>query len=128
MPATKYLRDKQAKHTLGIASFTMPTTIYVAAFTAMPTVDAASGTEVTGGSYARQAVAWTFGATGSGSASNTDIETFTNMPACTVVAAAFFDALTSGNMLLFEELPTPKVITLGANLTIPVGVLTVTAA
>lgn len=127
MPATKYLRDKQAKHALGIASFTMPATVYFAVYTTMPDVDS-GGTEVTGGSYARQVIAWTFGATGSGSATNTDVETFTNMPAVTVVGAAFLDALTGGNMLLFEELPTPKVVSLGANLTIPAGVLTVTAA
>lgn len=127
MPATKYLRDKRTKHTLGIEAFTMPTAIYAAAFTTAPDVDG-GGTEVTGGSYARQLVAWTFGAVGSGSASNTAEETFTNMPAVTVVGIAYFDALTAGNMLLFTALPTPKVIALGTNFVAPIGVLIVADA
>jgi hypothetical protein len=115
-----YLQDKLVKHSLGIASFTMPSTVYVALFTTATTA-AGGGTEVTGGSYSRKTVAFTFGSAGSGAASNTSNVDFANMPTCTVTHAALFDASTSGNMLLHGPLAASKSVTAGDTFRFPAG-------
>lgn len=63
----------------GIAAIAVPsTTYYLALFTTDPGTTGASG-EVSGGSYARQAI--TFGSASGGSESSTNAQTFTNVPA-----------------------------------------------
>ena len=51
--------------------------------------DSAAGTEVSGGSYARQNI--TFAAASAGAASNSALVSFTGMPACVVVGFAIYD-------------------------------------
>jgi hypothetical protein len=55
--------------------------------------------EVVGGSYARQNVLASFGAASAGQVQNDTLVEFTNMPAVTVMAISFWDAVTSGNCL-----------------------------
>lgn len=117
---TDYLEDKLRDHVLRNTAYASPATVYLALFTTA-TTDAGGGTEVAGGSYARQAVAFTAGAAGSGAADNTAAESFTNMPACTVTHAALFDALAGGNMLLHAALTTPKTVAAGDTLTFAIG-------
>lgn len=50
-----YLANKLLDHSLGTASYTMPTGVWIALYTDDPT-PADAGTEVSGGSYARIAV------------------------------------------------------------------------
>ena len=81
-------------------SFTLPTTVYVALFTTEP-MPANSGTEVSGGSYARQSV--TFGTVASHQSQNTNTVTW---PVATanwgaIPWIAFFDASTSGNLITY---------------------------
>jgi hypothetical protein len=92
-------------------------------FTVAPT-DAGGGTEVTGGSYARQEAA--FSAAASGATSNSANIDFTGMPAATTVAIAIFDAASSGNMLLYGTLTTNKTTDAGDTLRIATGDLDVT--
>ena len=94
-----YLENKLLDHSLGKASFTMPTN-YLALFTAAPT-DAGGGTEVTGGSYARQNATTALGSAGAGSSTTGSQITFPDATADwgNVCAWATFDALTTGNML-----------------------------
>lgn len=79
-------------------------TVYVALYTAVPT-DAAAGTEVTGSSYARQAVAaagWT--RTASSIANNAEVAfPAVTGSAYTVVGWAIMDAVTSGNQLYWGD-------------------------
>jgi hypothetical protein len=96
----------------------MPADVYVALFTAAPS-DAAGGTEVTGGSYARQIA--TFTAASSGATSNDSNIDFTGMPAATTVAIGIFDAITTGNMLLYGTLTTNKTTDAGDTLRIATG-------
>jgi hypothetical protein len=119
---TNYLENKLLDHFLGTTSYTMPT-VYVGLFTVAPT-DAGGGTEVTGGSYARQEAA--FSAAASGATSNSGNIDFTGMPAATTVAIAIFDAVTSGNMLLYGTLTTNKTTDAGDTLRIATGDLDVT--
>lgn len=115
---TNYLENKLIDHFLGTASYTMPTDVYVALFTVSPG-EAGGGTEVTGGSYARQIA--TFTAASSGATSNDSNVDFTGMPAATTVAIGIFDALTSGNMLLYGTLTTNKTTDAGDTLRIATG-------
>jgi hypothetical protein len=96
----------------------MPSTVYVALYTAAPN-DTGGGTQVSGGSYARQTAA--FDAASSGATQNTGNIDFTNMPACTVVAIGIFDALTTGNLLVWGTLATSKSLDAGDTLRIATG-------
>ena len=98
---------------------TRPTAWYVGLFTSDPT-DADSGTEVSGGSYARTAV--TFSVTGNAATNTAGVE----FPAATaswgtVSHIAVYDASTGGNMLFHTALDTAKVITDGDVFRIPTG-------
>lgn len=119
---TNYLESKLIDHFLGTTTYTKPTNVYVGLFTVTPG-EAAGGTEVTGGSYARQIA--TFGAASSGSTTNSGNIDYTNMPAATTVAIGIFDALTSGNMLLYGALTTNKTTDAGDTLRIATGSLSV---
>jgi len=114
---TNYLENKLLDHFLGTTTYTRPT-VYVGLFTVAPN-DAGGGTEVTGGSYARQTAA--FDAAASGATQNTSNIDFTGMPAATTVAIALFDALTSGNMLVYGTLTTNKTTDAGDTLRIATG-------
>lgn len=115
---SNYLENKLIDHFLGTTSYTMPTPVYVALYTVTPS-DAGGGTEVTGGSYARQTAA--FAASSSGATSNSANIDFTNMPAATVVAIGIHDALTSGNLLLWGTLTSNKTTDAGDTLRIATG-------
>lgn len=115
---SNYLENKIIDHFLGTTAYTMPTTVYVGLYTVAPT-DAGGGTQVTGGSYARQVA--TFSASSSGATSNTSNIDFTGMPAATTVAIGIFDAITSGNLLLYGTLTTNKTTDAGDTLRIATG-------
>lgn len=75
---------------LGTATYTAPTgPMKLALETATGTASAA-GTEVTGGSYARQTIA--FSAASAGAALNSGSITFTAMPAATVTGVEIYDS------------------------------------
>lgn len=115
---SNYLENKLLDHFLGTSAYTMPTTVYVGLYTVVPT-DAGGGTQVTGGSYARQTAA--FSAAASGTTSNTANIDFAGMPAATTVAIGVFDALTSGNLLLWGTLTANKTTDAGDTLRIATG-------
>ena len=122
-----YLENALINLTLRGTAYTAPTTIYVALFTTDPT-DAGSGTQVTGGSYARTAV--TFGTPSNGvSLSNADC-TFPQATASwgTVSHIGLYDALTTGNLLYHTPLDVSKTIDTGDIFKIASGSLSVTLA
>ena len=77
--------------------------------------DAAAGTEVTGGSYARQTIA--FSAASAGSTSNSGTVTFTGMPACTVVGIEIYDSNGTPKRLAYGALTANKTVGAGDTLT-----------
>ncbi len=86
--------------------------------------DSAAGTEVTGGSYARQNI--TFGAASGGSASNTNSITFSGMPAASVVGFAIYDS--SGTPKRLWEIPRTggtQAVSAGDTVTVAVGAIVV---
>lgn len=121
--ATDYLEARIIDHTLGTTTYTKPTGVYIALFTVTPS-ESGAGTEVTGGSYARQVATFT-SAVSTGSATNTALLTFSNMPSCTVVAAAIMDAVTGGNILYYYTLPNAKTYNAGDTATIALGTISV---
>lgn len=115
---TTYLANKLLDEVCKNTNYTPPTTAFLALFTTA-TTDAGGGTEVTGGSYARQAV--TFATAASKATDNTVAVSFTSMPAATVTHAAIMDASTAGNMLLHGPLTASKTVGAGDTLTFAIG-------
>lgn len=121
---SNYLENQLINHVLRNTSYSSPTTVYLALYTTNPT-DADTGTEVSGGSYARQAV--TFGAPSNGVSSNSSTITF---PVATgnwgdIAFVGIRDALTGGNLLFYGATAVTKTINTGDQLIVNAGDLTV---
>lgn len=132
--ATDYLEDQIVKHIFRTGSFTKPTSLYVALYTAAPS-DSGGGTEVTATGYARVAVNpldanWAATSGTNGLTSNVaaiSFGTWTTGPT-TVTHFAILDASTSGNMLVWGALTTSKTVNANDSFSIPANQLTVTVA
>ncbi len=124
---SNYLEDALINGTLRGTTYTAPTTTFLALYTSDPT-DADTGTEVSGGSYARQAI--TMGAPSNGASTNSAAIEY---PQCTadwgtVAFVGIRDAVTGGNLLYHTALDTSKVIANGDIFKITAGNLSVTLA
>jgi hypothetical protein len=119
-----YYENKVIDHMLRNQAFTPPATVYVGLYTAAPT-DAGGGTEVSGGSYARQAV--TLAAASAGATQNSADITFPTATADwgTIVAAGLFDAASAGNLLAWNNLTASKTVNSGDTFKITAGSLTI---
>jgi hypothetical protein len=124
---SNYLEDALINATLRATTYTSVATVYVSLWTSDPT-DAGSGTEVSGGSYARTAV--TFGAPSNGVTTNSADVTFPTATASWGVVGwiGINDAATSGNLLYHSPLDTSKTIDSGDIFKISTGNLSVTLA
>ena len=124
---SNYLENALINVTLRATSYTAPTTVYVGLYTTDPT-DANTGTEVSGGSYARKSA--TFGAPSNGVSTTTADITFDQATASwgTIAYIGILDALTTGNLLYHTPLDTSKVIDTGDIFKIASASLTVTLA
>jgi hypothetical protein len=122
---SNYLENALINATLRNTAYTSPTTVYVGLFTSDPT-DAGSGTEVSGGSYARTAV--TFGAPSNGVTTNNAAVEFPQATGNwgTVGWIGIHDAATSGNLMYHTALDTSKTIETGDIFKIATGSLSVT--
>lgn len=119
---SNYLENKIIDHVLRNTPYTTPgTQVWLALYTADPT-DADAGTEVTGGSYARQQVtAWD--APAARATANTNVITFPQASANwgNVTHIGIRDASAGGNLLFHGPLTTPKTVNTGGNFSIPAG-------
>jgi len=90
--------------------------------------DSDPGDEVTGGSYARQEVAFAAPASGEppSTVANSDPVEFADLPACTVVSAALYSQATGGTRYWYTTLTSPRVINAGDSFTINAGDLVLT--
>ena len=124
MSFTNDLETRVLQWALTAGSPTRPTAWYVGLFTAAPG-EAGGGTEISGSGYARQAV--TFTVSGNLATNNAAIEWPTATGSWgTITHVAVFDALTTGNMLVYATLTSSKTISTGDVLRIPSGDLDVT--
>lgn len=117
MSKSNYLENKLLDLVFGGTTFTPPATLYIALYTSDPT-DADTGTEVSGGSYARVAVtnnATNWPAASGGQKSNANAITFAQATASwgTVTHVGIRDALTGGNLLYSGPLVTPRTVNNG---------------
>ena len=121
---SNFLEDALINATLRNTTYTSVATVYVSLWTSDPT-DAGSGTEVSGGSYARTAV--TFGAPSNGTSLNNADVVFPTATASwgTVGWIGINDALTSGNLLYHTALDLAKTIDSGDIFKIETGNLSV---
>ena len=124
---SNYLENALINATLRATTFTAPATVYVSLWTSDPGDDG-SGTEVSGGSYARTAV--TFGAPSNGVSLNDAAVEFPQATGNwgTIGWIGINDALTTGNLLYHTPLTTSKAIDTGDIFKIAVGSLSVTLA
>lgn len=127
--ASDYLEDALLDHVLGNTTFTQPAALYIGLWTADDGLEAGTLTsEVSGGSYARQTVA--FDAASGGSTSNTATVTFPTATANwgTITHVAVMDASTAGNVLFHGAVTSSKVIETGDTFQISAGNLTINLA
>lgn len=118
-----YAAQKLQDHALGVASFTAPSSVYVALYTAAPNAGG-GGTECSGNGYARQVV--TFASASGPSLSNITATFPTATPSGwgDVVAMSIMDASSSGHLLFFCTF-TPVTINVGYRATISSGSISV---
>jgi len=122
MSFSDYLEDKLLNHVFGGTAYTAPATLYVGLFTSAAS-DSAAGTEVSGGSYARQSAAFTVSGTSPTEADNDSAIEFPAATASwgTITYAGIFDASSAGNMLAYAELTDPSDFTTALPKTISIG-------
>lgn len=108
---------------LGTAAYAAPTTPMKLALATSASSASAAGTEVTGGSYARQNVA--FSAASAGATANTGAVTYTNMPATTVTHVDLYDSAGSPRRGWFGALTASKTTAAGDTLSFAIGAITV---
>lgn len=129
--ATDFLEDALLDHILNNTAYASPANVFLALFTTA-TADDGSGTEVTGGSYARVSVVGNFTLTGGGSgqATNTAQIQFPQATAGwgTVTHFAIFDASTGGNMLIHGALTGSIAVASGETVQFDPGDLDVSVA
>jgi len=125
MSMSDYLETTLINHVLRGTSFSSPSSRYIALYTSDP-MDANTGTEVTGGSYARQTC--TFAAPTNGVTSNAAIVSFPVATADwgTVTHFGIVSALTGGNLWFSGTLSGPQAVGTDTQLQFLVGQLTVT--
>ena len=120
-----YLENQLLSGTLRNIAYTPVATVYIGLHTTA-TNDDNSGTEVSGGSYARTSCA--FAAPSGGSSSNSALVTFPPASASwgTVTHFGIYDAAAAGNLLYWGALTVNKTVDSGDIFTIPASNLTVT--
>lgn len=126
---SSYVEDAIADWLDGTAMPAAPGTLYLALFTSDPQDDG-SGTEVSGGSYARQTMAITVGApvVGTGTTiSNTGNVVFPTATATwgNITHFGVFDAVSGGNLLLHGAWATAKLIDSSDTFAVSAGDLSV---
>lgn len=121
---SNYLEGKFYDLVILGTAYTAPSGLYVALFTAVSDAEAGTGTEVTGGSYARINARSNMSAHSNGVGSNTTAIEFAAASANwgTVTHAGLFDAVSGGNPLtIIKALAASRVVNSGDIFRIPVG-------
>ena len=124
---SNYLENGLLNAILRNTSYTSPATVYVGLYTSNPD-EGNTGTEVSGGSYARKSAA--FNSPSNGVCTNSASVEFDQASASwgTVSHVGLLDSITSGNLLFYTDLTTSKTIESGDIFKIAAGSLSVTLA
>ena len=125
MSFSNYLETEILDHVFAGAAYTAPSTKYLALFTAVADGETGSVTEVTGGGYARQTVAFT--TSGNTTSNNAAVEYPTATANYgTVTHVGVYDASSSGNLMAYAALSSNKTIETGDVFRVPSGDLDIT--
>ena len=125
MSFTNFLETEILDHVFAGAAYTAPSTKYLALFTAISDGEAGSVTELSGSSYARQTVAFT--TSGATTSNNAAVEFPTATGSWgTITHVGIFDAVSSGNLMVYATLTASKAITTGDVFRVPSGDLDIT--
>jgi hypothetical protein len=124
MSFSNYLETELLDHVFAGNAYTSPSAVYVGLFTATPGEDD-SGTEVSGGSYARQA--GSFSVSGNTATTTAAIEFPTATASWgTITHIGIYDASSAGNLLAYASLTASKAIASGDVFRIPTGDIDIT--
>ena len=125
MSFSNFLETEILDHVFAGAAYTAASTKYLALFTALADGEAGTVTEVTGGGYARQTVAFT--TSGNTTSNNAAVE-FPTATANygTVTHVGVYDASSSGNLMAYAALSSNKTIETGDVFRVPSGDLDIT--
>lgn len=118
--------DRLVNASMGVAAYTAPTGPMKLALASTASSASAAGTEVTGGSYARQTFTPTTASGGTG-VSNSVAITYTNMPTITTVAGDIYDSNGTPRRAAWGPLTASKSTNLGDTLSFPIGTVTFNA-
>jgi hypothetical protein len=116
---TSYLQKKLQDHTLGLAAYVMPTTVYASLHTASPGKAGSFASEVstTASGYARIAITSKMNAADAVTGISTNNTAIVFGPATldwgTITYVAISDAITGGNMLEFGALTVVQTTPIG---------------
>lgn len=130
---SSYLENKLLDHALGKNAFTMPSALYIALCTVVPTA-ASTGSTITEANYtgyARKQVAASDLNSASGGSSTTNVaEVFAACTAgsSTIIGFALCDAATLGNVLYWGSVTSKTIDTSDTPATVAAGGLVVTEA
>lgn len=105
----------------GTATYTAPTAPMKLALVTVIGTASTAGTEVSGGSYARQTLA--MAAAASGSCANSGVINFVNMPIATVVGVDVFDSAGTPRREWFGSLTTSRTTAAGDTLSFAISSL-----
>jgi hypothetical protein len=116
--ASNYSQDKINDAIYKGVNPSLGTSRYLALFSTNPTA-AGTGTEASGGSYARQSIS--FNASSAAVSTNSNAITFNSLGAGSYAYYGVYDALTAGNLIVFGALPSPINANSGDAVTIAAG-------
>ena len=124
MSFTNFLETEILDHVFAGAAYTAPGTKYIGLFTAAPG-ETGGGTEVSGSAYARQTMAFT--TSGDTTSNNAAVEFPTATGSWgTITHVGIFDAVSSGNLMVYATLTASKAIASGDVFRVPSGDLDIT--
>ena len=124
MSFSNYLETELLDHVFANNAYTSPSTVYVGLFTSNPDEDG-SGTEVSGGSYARQSGSFTVSGNTATTSAAIEFPTATASWG-TITHIGIYDASTAGNLLAYAGLTASKAIASGDVFRIPAGDIDIT--
>jgi hypothetical protein len=124
MSFTNFLETEILDHVFAGAAYTAPATLYLGLFTSAPG-EAGGGTELSGSAYVRKPIAFT--TSGDTTSNNAAVEFPTATGSWgTVTHIGVFDALTSGNLMVYATLTASKTVASGDVFRVPSGDLDIT--
>ena len=122
-----YLENKILDYVLRDTADWAPSTVYLALHTGDPT-DVTSAGLANEVDVTRQAIEFDAAHATTGVTQNTNIETFTSMPAVTVTHIGIWDHVSAGNLLFHTAVTSSKAVASGDTFTVAAGAITITLA